>query len=682
MAQGRGKLEERIRELESRLPVVFDWFTGTSQPPVGTEGITFWEDRKNDVAKILMRRKNKVYIFTAYPFDPGDSDVTIVPDAHAHRHATGNSTEPDVGLDPITPYSFTWTYSHLFQPTSNVVAVTIDPSSSGATPDCLHVLDRNQQEMFVMTSAGIAAFSGATETARVNIKSAGGPQALAPDELASVSPVLWMDADDITGLNDGHPAYTVPEKITTNDPTQWEDSGVSGTNPVTYRTTGVSGSNPCIEQPATATDLVLDQEEADVTYIDGAFSILIVYRPNGASDANANWVVGKGRADGGDPVGISAPVDSAANGRVFFYTETNQTESIPKQGQPGMDTSGDTTKIVIVRRDGSNNITAFGTAGGVGTTFTQPPDAADTAGRMQFKGLFAAKNGTTCPPSHRVAEFVVFDGKMTDADMQSLYQWAAVKYSLTLLTSGGDDILYCYDTSDDVQVAVTAAGSIGVGTNLTSPAARVHIIDTSEQLRLGYDASNYVKFTTESDHDLLIENATGNYMILKSTGRLGLGVTTPGAIFELRDDSGGAHVRISYDGSNHSTFTVDSNGNLDINNTGSYTRFLEQVRARYTVGPQLRAEYGTNDYMEITQANAGTCTFDITSDGTPMFYFADPVRSRPRRDVIGNQGAAASYPGEFFLEDRSGSGKGDILWLSVYTGAAYEWKSLFRWGGV
>jgi hypothetical protein len=54
--------------------------------------------------------------------------------------------------------------------------------------------------------------------------------------------------------------------------------------------------------------------------------------------------------------------------------------------------------------------------------------------------------------------------------------------------------------------AVIATGNIGIGT--TTPSAKLHTIATTEQLRLGYDASNYTS-TTVSSAGLVTLNAVG-----------------------------------------------------------------------------------------------------------------------------------------------------------------------------
>jgi hypothetical protein len=43
---------------------------------------------------------------------------------------------------------------------------------------------------------------------------------------------------------------------------------------------------------------------------------------------------------------------------------------------------------------------------------------------------------------------------------------------------------------------VASNGNVGIGT--TTPSAKTHIVSTTEQLRLGYDASNYLSVTVAS----------------------------------------------------------------------------------------------------------------------------------------------------------------------------------------
>ncbi len=84
-------------------------------------------------------------------------------------------------------------------------------------------------------------------------------------------------------------------------------------------------------------------------------------------------------------------------------------------------------------------------------------------------------------------------------------------------------------------VVVTDAGRLGVGT--TTPGAQLHSLATTEQLRLGYDASNYVSFSVANTSALTIQTATsaditldagsGTVYIGDGTGKLDAGTVDP-----------------------------------------------------------------------------------------------------------------------------------------------------------
>lgn len=55
------------------------------------------------------------------------------------------------------------------------------------------------------------------------------------------------------------------------------------------------------------------------------------------------------------------------------------------------------------------------------------------------------------------------------------------------------------------RMRLTSGGNLGIGT--TTPSAMIHALATTEQLRLGYDASNYLSFTVGSDNAVTLANA-------------------------------------------------------------------------------------------------------------------------------------------------------------------------------
>jgi hypothetical protein len=64
-------------------------------------------------------------------------------------------------------------------------------------------------------------------------------------------------------------------------------------------------------------------------------------------------------------------------------------------------------------------------------------------------------------------------------------------------------------------------GNVGIGTGATV-SAKLHVIATTEQLRLGYDAANYASFTVDSAGDLTISPSGGD-VIIPTNKKLNLG---------------------------------------------------------------------------------------------------------------------------------------------------------------
>jgi hypothetical protein len=74
-------------------------------------------------------------------------------------------------------------------------------------------------------------------------------------------------------------------------------------------------------------------------------------------------------------------------------------------------------------------------------------------------------------------------------------------------------------------IAATSTGRVGIGSG-AGAATKLHVIDTAEQMRLGYDVSNYSSFTTTSTGDLTIAPTGGDTSVTGAFDISGLTLNT------------------------------------------------------------------------------------------------------------------------------------------------------------
>jgi len=76
-------------------------------------------------------------------------------------------------------------------------------------------------------------------------------------------------------------------------------------------------------------------------------------------------------------------------------------------------------------------------------------------------------------------------------------------------SNGPADLLFFTVPASSVtpteRVRILSSGNVGI--NVSAPTARLHVISTTEQLRLGYDASNYISATVGSANAVTLANA-------------------------------------------------------------------------------------------------------------------------------------------------------------------------------
>jgi hypothetical protein len=113
-----------------------------------------------------------------------------------------------------------------------------------------------------------------------------------------------------------------------------------------------------------------------------------------------------------------------------------------------------------------------------------------------------------------------------------------------------------------------SAGNVGIGT--TNPSAQLHTVSTTEQLRLGYDGSNYSSFTVENDGDLSIKQGASNfnlrfeqYAIRFKHGSVQLAAFTSNEVL-MNPNGTDKDFRVKTQPSSNSLFVEGSTGNVGI----------------------------------------------------------------------------------------------------------------------
>jgi len=176
-----------------------------------------------------------------------------------------------------------------------------------------------------------------------------------------------------------------------------------------------------------------------------------------------------------------------------------------------------------------------------------------------------------------------------------------------------------------------------VGINTTSPSAFLHSEGATEQLRLGFDSSNYTSFTVAADGDLGITN-----------NNVGIGTTGPSTKLEVVSSDGFAGY---FQGTSAATITSDITNNhyLRIKNastvSGSTALLGFQLGSGYqgaVIGTeQFYADDGNNSSANLvfaTKASGAAAVRQMT------LYNNANIQGAGTLEIIGSNGTVAITP--------------------------------------
>ncbi|MBD3366536.1 MerR family DNA-binding transcriptional regulator [candidate division WWE3 bacterium] len=166
------------------------------------------------------------------------------------------------------------------------------------------------------------------------------------------------------------------------------------------------------------------------------------------------------------------------------------------------DVSGDTSPFVV---DEEGNV-------GIGTTSpTSLLHVSDSVnGGAVTTTIANLHTGATSTDETTSLSFDFYDSSVANRKSAVIFEtYKAEDWSSTANASAGFRIQTRIDNSLATRFSINGSGdtliengNLGIGT--TSPTTTLHVVDTTEQLRLAYDADNYTSFTIDSSGQLTI----------------------------------------------------------------------------------------------------------------------------------------------------------------------------------
>jgi len=538
-----------------------------------------------------------------------NSFFTLANTTHAHKHATGGTSQSGTGSDPIAPYTFKWTNAHTFEmATTDRVPLTLKRVSN-QTSNFIFVTDKSDNEAFEMNSDfQVSIGAPAVKGSALNVKRLAIDQSVGdandPSELPSIAPHLkvWFRTEDITGVSDG-------DAFTSSDPT-WADHATTVPG-------NTSGGNALSAVPSSSpTGTVVGPKYFSSTQSLNGYPVVTRHTDQGLVGFGSSGIT----MGGNDPFTLIAVYRASAN--TSFILGANGGSGATGFQFPGNEAStdakvwktGSSTTIGAAFDNSSGYLgtddwhIGVWTSNGVYIAYRHDTAAVGSATAETSSGqyLFMARVNAQYSSSKGAAmvEMIYYNSELSTANIELLENYLIQKYFGSL-----SDVAQ-WDPGAGVDGIIKRdTGRMGIGT--ITPAAKLDVLATSEQARLSYDGSNYASFTVDNAGNLAIAltgttpeatfadnvNVTGEVLITGANG-LYFGAKATGAQIAVS----GADLVINPD--------VDSNsGTLNILDGVEITQSNASI-----LGLKLTAASATTDVFEILK-NAGPSTFKVTDAG-------------------------------------------------------------------
>lgn len=170
---------------------------------------------------------------------------------------------------------------------------------------------------------------------------------------------------------------------------------------------------------------------------------------------------------------------------------------------------------------------------------------------------------------------IVFGLKDTEYDPQALNSYQIRLYGYRDGADNQGALGIHLNSQAEAQFIIRASGNVGIGT--TAPSARLHTVSTTEQLRVGYDVSNYFSTT------------------VGSTGGVTFNASGSGALFDFRE------ITRFGDGTNYTEFESDGTYKA-VGTATTFDDLLGDITQVKTSGPGVSLDT-TESSVDFTTAS-------------------------------------------------------------------------------
>ncbi len=195
------------------------------------------------------------------------------------------------------------------------------------------------------------------------------------------------------------------------------------------------------------------------------------------------------------------------------------------------------------------------------------------------------------------------------------------------------------------RMVLTTSGNLGIGT--TTPAARLNVLSTSEQLRLAYDTTSYwtdtiasdggrtlAGFGNDADFNINFSGATDgdfrvngdDFIVDTSAGSVGVGGVSAGYDFSIRDTDGdGLAEFVLNNGTSTWNIANDSTNDFTVTKVGTWGAELEIsnttshfANARLSFAQNFLSAYGDEGRIGINDTTPNAALEIVASSTDPL----------------------------------------------------------------